>query len=441
MTESTARRRKKSEKPPLELELTLVDWSSRGAVGAEHDGRRLQIDRGIPGERVLATVDRRRTPWRGVVDTVIEASADRVDAQCLHYHRGCGGCQWQHVAHAAQIEAKRQLVDAEMSGAGVDTRVSLAHAMKSPWRYRHTAALAIGWEAGFRPRGRRGIVEIRDCPIAHPLIGSLADQLNRLLRAGASPNYHGKVWLDCTVVGPPSDPALQILIQGIEGLTLETHPELPELAGQIANLAGVGTVAFRHRTGEPRCLIGDLMSQIEIAGRFMWLPAGSFCQTNMEMVAIVLQRIREAIRNRDLQQAADVYGGIGTFGVSLAHAVGHMTLIELDALAVKAARRTASDWGLTNMTLMSRHAEQALGDLPPLDLLIVDPPRSGLGPTVTDAIATNGARLVAYVSCAPSSLARDLAALQEANFRVLSLEMFDFYPQTYHVECLAVLER
>ncbi len=426
---------------PLALELTLLDWTGRGAVGAEHDGRRLQIDRGIPGERVLATVDRRRKPWRGVVDAVVEASADRVDAPCVHYHQGCGGCQWQHVAHAAQMETKRRLVDAEMRAAGVDAQVSRAHGMDTPWRYRHTAALAIGWEAGFRPRGRRGIVEIRDCPIAHPLIGSLADQLNQLLRSGAAPNYHGKVWLDCTVVGPPNDPVLQILIQGIEGLTLETHPELPELAGQIATLAGVGTVAFRHRSGEPRPLVGDLMSQFEIAGRLMWLPAGSFCQTNVEMVAIVLQRIREAIRNRDLQQAADVYGGIGTFGVSLAHAVGHMTLIELDALAVKAARRTASDWGLTNMTLMSRHAEQALGDLPPLDLLIVDPPRSGLGPTVTDAIATNGARLVAYVSCAPSSLARDLAALQEANFRVLSLEMFDFYPQTYHVECLAVLER
>jgi len=441
MTEHSARHGKKPGKPPLELELVLSDWSGRGAVGAEYDGRRLQIDRGIPGERVLATVDRRRKPWRGVVDAVLEASADRVDAPCVHYHQGCGGCQWQHVAHAAQIETKRRLVDAEMRAAGVDAQVSRTHGMETPWRYRHTAALAIGWEAGFRPRGRRGIVEIRDCPIAHPLIGSLADQLNQLLRSGAAPNYHGKVWLDCTVVGPPNDPALQILIQGIEGLTLETHPELPELADQLATLAGVGTVAFRHRSGEPRPLVGDLMSQIEIAGRLMWLPAGSFCQTNVEMVAIVLQSIREAMRNRAPQQAADVYGGIGTFGVSLANEVGHMTLIELDALAVEAAGRTAHDWGVTNMTLMSRHAERALGDLPPLDLLIVDPPRSGLGPTVCDAMVANGARLVAYVSCAPSSLARDLAVLQGANFRVESLEMFDFYPQTYHVECLAMLER
>jgi len=441
MTESTTRRGKKSGKPPLELELTLLDWSGRGAVGAEHDGRRLQIDRGIPGERVLATVDRRRKPWRGAVDAVLEASADRVDAPCVHYHQDCGGCQWQHVAHAAQIEAKRRLVDAEMRAAGVDSQVSRAYGMETPWRYRHTAALAIGWEAGFRPRGRRGIVEIRDCPIAHPLIGSLADQLNQLLRSGAAPNYHGKVWLDCTVVGTSNDPALQIVIQGIEGLTLETHPELPELAGHIATLAGVGTVAFRHRSGEPRPLVGDLMSQIEIAERLMWLPAGSFCQTNLEMVAVVLQRIREAMRNRAPQQAADVYGGIGTFGVSLADEVGHMTLIELDAPAVEAARRTAHDWGLSNMTLISRHAERALGDLPPLDLLIVDPPRSGLGPTVCDAIVANGARLVAYVSCAPTSLARDLAVLQGANFRVESLEMFDFYPQTYHVECLAMLAR
>jgi 23S rRNA (uracil1939-C5)-methyltransferase len=118
-----------------------------------------------------------------------------------------------------------------------------------------------------------------------------------------------------------------------------------------------------------------------------------------------------------------------------------MILVELDPMAVRAAERTASSWGLTNVSFVSRHAERALPDLPPLDLAIVDPPRSGLGETVIDSIAERQVPLLFYLSCAPPSLARDLVALQVHGYQVRSLEIFDFYPQTYHVESLAVLER
>src|SRR5437764_2217791 len=117
--------------------------------------------------------------------------------------------------------------------------------MENPWRYRRTAALAIGWEAGFRPRGRRGIVEIHECLISHPLIGRLAHRLNELLEAGALPNYHGKVWLDCSVVGSAERSGLQVLLQGIQGLTLESHPELPEIAAALASIEDVRSVAYR----------------------------------------------------------------------------------------------------------------------------------------------------------------------------------------------------
>jgi 23S rRNA (uracil1939-C5)-methyltransferase len=108
---------------------------------------------------------------------------------------------------------------------------------------------------------------------------------------------------------------------------------------------------------------------------------------------------------------------------------------------VSAARLTAQSWRLDNVELVSRHAERALPGLPALEAIIVDPPRSGLGETVTAAIAANGAQLVLYLSCAPASMARDLATLESAGYRALTLEVFDFYPQTYHIETLAVLER
>lgn len=388
-----------------------------------------------------ASFDRRRSPWRGAVTSVEEASPVRIEAPCPYYLQGCGGCQWQHMDYDAQLQTKRQMVDRELESAGCSARVERVHAMDVPWRYRHTAAIAIGWEAGFRPRGRRGILEIHDCPISHPLIGALADRLNALLRDGALPNYHGKVWLDCTVVGSPEEPSLQAVLQGIQGLTLESHPELPEVASLVGEIEGVSSVAFRHRRGHTVELVGPLFATVEVAGRPMYLSAGSFFQTNLDMVPRVIARMREELDGRSIRGAADVYGGIGTFGLPLSDSVERITIIELDPQAADAARMTTERWEVDNVEVVSAHAERALPTLPALDLVIVDPPRSGLGETVVKALLDNAAPHIFYVSCAPGSLARDLAQLESGGYRVEALEMFDFYPQTYHVESLAVLRR
>jgi 23S rRNA (uracil1939-C5)-methyltransferase len=345
------------------------------------------------------------------------------------------------MSYQFQADTKQRMINQELQEAGVQAAVTCRHVMSDPWRYRHTAAIAMGWEAGFRPRGRRGIVEIHDCPISHPVIGALADQLNVILRQGDVPNYHGKVWLDCTVVGTQSDPAVQAVIQGIEGLTLETNPELPAVAEKIGSLQGVSSVAFRHRSGDVRALSGPLMSTIEVAGKAMWLPAGSFFQTNLEMLEVILGLMRENLQEHSVQAAADIYGGVGTLGLPLAEHVAQMTLVELDPVAVEAAERTARDWGISSMSFVKQHAERAISDLPELDLAIVDPPRSGLGEVVASALIANRVPLVYYVSCAPASLARDLAALEAGGFAVRELHMLDFYPQTYHVELLTVLKR
>lgn len=441
MTDAPSMRKRKTPRPPLEADLRLLGWGPKGSTTADLDGRNVTIDRGIPGERVTALIDRRRTPWRGVVEGVAESSPLRVSPPCPHYLQRCGGCQWQHMAYEAQLDTKRELVDREMARAGLELRVQHAHVMDHPWRYRRTAAIAIGWEAGFRPRGRRGIVEIRDCPISHPLIGALSSRLNDLLRGGALPNYHGKVWLDCTVAGSVAAPRLQVVIQGIEGLTLEAHPELEEVAAVLACIEGVETVAFRHRSGEVMSLFGPLMGIIDVAGQPLYLPAGAFFQTNLIMLERLLPIMRTHLLRSAVRHAADIYGGVGTFGVTFAPDVGAMTLVELDAQAVTAARASAEMRGIGNMTFMSRHAEHALPEIPALDVAIVDPPRSGLGEVVVKALIDNAVPLILYVSCAPASLARDLAAFGAGGYRVSSLQIFDFYPQTYHVESLAVLER
>jgi 23S rRNA (uracil1939-C5)-methyltransferase len=432
---------KGGRKPPIQADVSLLGWASRGATWAELDGRRIAIDRGIPGERVAVSIERRRGPWRGVVEKVLEPSGLRVSAPCPYFHRGCGGCQWQHMSYDGQLALKRRLVQRELAAAAVDHPVDEVYGMDNPWRYRRTAAIAVGWEAGFRPRSRRGIVEIADCPISHPSIGRLAAALNTALRQNLLPNYHGKVWLDCTVVDGRAGPAVQVAMQGITGLTPERNPELPDVAAVIHSFGGVDSVAYRHRSGEVIPLIGPLHGTIAVSGIPLRVPAGAFFQTNVSMLEQVIGRMRDILANRRSGQAADVYGGVGTFAFALAGNLAHVALIELDAQAVDAARETAESAGIRNVGFVSARAERAIPQLGSLDLVIVDPPRSGLGDTVVNALAARQAPLLIYVSCAPSSLARDVAALEAHDYRVESLELFDFYPQTYHVESLAVLAR
>src|SRR5947209_6523676 len=106
---SSTKARRSANRTPLEVELLLGDWGVKGATTAEVDNHSVLIDRGIPAERVNATIDRRRKPWRGMVGTVLEPSPDRIDPPCPAYEAGCGGCQWQHLAYPAQPAAKTAL--------------------------------------------------------------------------------------------------------------------------------------------------------------------------------------------------------------------------------------------------------------------------------------------------------------------------------------------
>src|SRR5947209_19929015 len=122
MTEAVSPHRRSTHPAPIEANLRLLDWGPRGATRAELNGRQVLIDRGIPGEDVLALIQRKRKPWRGVVEAIVDASPDRVAPPCPYVSASCGGCQWQHLSYEAQLETKRALVDRSMEAVGVDAR-------------------------------------------------------------------------------------------------------------------------------------------------------------------------------------------------------------------------------------------------------------------------------------------------------------------------------
>ncbi len=180
-------------KPPREPKDAILDvqeFDDHGTARAVFENKTVEVEHGIPGERVHALVHGRRRRWAKIVD-IEEASSSRVDAPCPHFHEGCGGCQWQMLDYRSQLERKRQRVDAEFRSAGVGFELSEMFPMEDPWRYRVTAGLSLGYQAGFRRHGSQTIVRLDDCPISHPLIGHLAAHLNQAIEDGRLPNFRG----------------------------------------------------------------------------------------------------------------------------------------------------------------------------------------------------------------------------------------------------------
>ncbi|MGH9173527.1 MAG: methyltransferase, partial [Vicinamibacterales bacterium] len=146
-------------------------------------------------------------------------------------------------------------------------------------------------------------------------------------------------------------------------------------------------------------------------------------------------------RSLRMTTAADIYGGVGLFGLFLAAAGAEVTLLEIDPRAVEAAKVTAAAWGLASIDYVAAPAEEAVARLPRLDLAIVDPPRTGLDETTMTALIERDIPRIVYVSCSPITYARDAAQLVRAGYRIERYELFDFYPQTVHVEGLAKFVR
>lgn len=444
--EQPAPRRPKQRMTFAETALRLGPFTPGGATEAEYEGQRIPVERGIPGELVQATVTtlKGRKGWtRGVATAVIEAAPERIVPPCPYFREhDCGGCEWQHISYDAQLAFKRDTVHTLMIEAGIAHELDGVTAMAAPlepWRYRHSAAIALGKGAGFRKRRRQTIVPVEDCPISHPAISALLATLNLWYRDEMYRDLRGKVWIEAKVVGTPDAPQLQLVFGGIGGMDLPARPELHRLADALAAHPGVESVTYKHPSGETRPYHSAVTSIVEVGGEPFVLPAGSFFQTNLALVPRLVERIASLTTLTPADTAADIYCGAGLFTMYLARRAGRVIGIEVDPAATAAAQATARLWGLTNITFYASAAEKAMHVLPDLALALVDPPRSGLDARVINAIIAKRPRQFVYVSCNPVTLARDLAEFVAGGYAVRWLELFDFFPQTSHVETLAVL--
>jgi len=404
------------------LSIELTDMAYGGEAVGRYEGKAIFVPYSIPGESVRVEIvhDKGRFAHARLLE-VLSASPQRVQPSCPYFGT-CGGCQWQHIAYGAQLEYKRSIVRMQLQRiAGLpDAPVRPMLGMADPWHYRNHIQFSASHDGqlGFMATGSHQVVPIEHCLLMHPLLEELFDSLDielpglrRLsLRAGIN--------------------------TGDQMVILEMDSDRPP---DLEVALPVSCVLLLSN-GTPVTLVGSPYVYERVAGRVYRLSASSFFQVNTYQTEVLISLVSTYLSPGPDSVILDAYCGIGTFALSLAARAKQVIGIESNVAAIADARANMAD--MDNVAFIHGLVEEIT---PTLDitapLVVVDPPRTGLDKKALSALINLTPVRIVYVSCDPATLARDIKGLFANGYRLCEVQPIDMFPQSYHIECVAVLER
>jgi 23S rRNA (uracil1939-C5)-methyltransferase len=389
--------------------------------------------------------------------TVLEASADRVAPGCRHFGV-CGGCQYQHASYEAQLGIKREIVRGMLERHGVDAASLQVHA-REPWRYRNRIRVRLqraegAWRAGYSERGSNTFMAASECPIAAPLLWRAVEALMRVAEFLPMESREVELFCDAEESALQVSVMLDATVATMEREGAARFRRLCEaMAREVPQMRGAGMWVWAEaqrgvRTPKQRAVVETVRWGEETlpyvvqsdAERYTYaMRRGGFFQVNRFLVG---ELIRLAVGEAHGGRAWDLYAGVGLFTQALMQRFTHVTAVEVgqQAFAELQSMIAGGSRAVQKTTVEFLRGAVALPNAVP-ELVIVDPPRAGLGAEVCDLLGKMGAAKMVYVSCDPETLSRDLKRLLEFGYRVEALHMVDLFPQTFHVETVAILRR
>ncbi|MFG1924034.1 class I SAM-dependent RNA methyltransferase [Cryptosporangium sp. NPDC048952] len=453
------------------FELDVDAFAHGGHCVGRHEGRVVFVRHTLPGERVVAQVteDRGGSFCRADAVSVVRAADSRVEPPCPYAHPGgCGGCDLQHVAPEAQRSLKADVVREQLVRLGglssVDEIFSGVEELPGGslgWRTRVQFAVDAAGRAGLHPHRSREVLPIANCPIADPRISSLGvtdlpwpglAAVEAVVSSGGD---------DAVVVDVPSPSGRSTGGRSDGGRSGGGRPdgrrrrgggrpvprrpvvvELPEeLPESVAVLAASSPI---RNTGRPpaEAVRGHRRVREIAADRRWYVRADGFWQVHPAAPDALAAAVLEALAPSAGESVLDLYAGAGLFAGVLGERVGdtgRVVAVEADRGACDDARRNLRD--LEHVEVVAARVDRALdGGLPgEVDLVVLDPPRSGAGAAVVGEIVARSPRAVAYVACDPAAFARDVATFAEHGYALTRVRAFDAFPMTHHVECVGTL--
>ncbi len=429
--------------------LVTIDKLVHGGKGLAHEGSLAVFVEGVlPGESVRIQLERVKKGYaEGRLLEVVTSSPDRTTAPCPVYGQ-CGGCQLQHASSSAQLALKRDILAETLVRLGGLTDVDVPPLMVSPevYGYRNRARLAVVTPKGktaslaYHEEGSHRLVPIAACPLLAPRLNETVAHLNRALAgSGMMAALIQEVRLGYSVATGElviHYEAERCTRRQAEGWFERVRTGLAGLKGQVM-IAGRG---LQQR----QWVDGETALTEQMAGLRLRCSDRSFMQANWRLNETLVETVTDWAltgQERAPLRVLELYAGIGNFGLPIARGGALVTLLEASPAALADARYNARVNHVGRCRFRQGPAEAILDASTPdeYDLVLMDPPRTGLSKeALTGLLRLRPHRLV-YLSCDPPTLARDLRAMREAGYRVTRLQGFDMFPQTMHIETLVEL--
>jgi 23S rRNA (uracil1939-C5)-methyltransferase len=469
----------------LQIEKLIYGGDGLARLPADDHGRgkAVFVPFVLAGEKIDATLTEQKPGFtRARADAIVEASPHRVQPPCPYFTR-CGGCHYQHITYEHQLEIKKEILRENLRRiAKLELQCEIKLHPSPPWNYRNRSRLQIrtqpDFAAGYFKFASHQLQPVEECPISSPLInrgiaalwqigrsGKMLESLRELEFFANADDTQLLVELSVTPEAPRSQ---------VRAWAAELLAAMPEISG---------VMAFRQASRaappvatDPLVAVGESQMAYQIGHLSYRVSAGAFFQTNRHMASAL---IKVVTHGRSGELALDLYAGVGLFSTALACDFRHIVSVESSHLAVAAlrynlpanaeavaattehylaeqdepkppsVRRTGKGESGTLTREPEALALRSSGDgssgakaarVTP-DLVVVDPPRCGLGERVARSLATLGAARLTYVACDPATLARDLVHLLAAGYHVEQAHLVDLFPQTYHIESVLHLVR
>jgi len=444
MARRRSRKKKLSETP---VKVTIESLAHDGRGVAHVDGKVVFIDEALPGEELeFIYTDSRRDYAEGKVDSLITRAEERVDPQCPHFGV-CGGCSFQHVKDELQIEFKQDLLKDQFSRIGKVEIPQIWEPLTGPhWGYRRKARMGVKYVAkkgrvlvGFRERRNPFLAEIESCKVMHPIVGEklmdLSEMIGRLTVKDKIPQIEVAIGDDTCVL------AFRVL----EPPTIEDKERMRAFGHQhnmSICLQSKGPDTIVPIEGEPEITPSYALPEQDV--QFKFKPA-MFTQVNYEINKKMITRVIEALDLNENDNVLDLFCGLGNFTLPMATKAGHVVGVEGDQPLVNHAKENAK---LNNMDNVEFHVADLTKDVSvhawakqKFNKVMLDPSRAGASEVLHNLKYWNPDQIM-YVSCNPSTLARDAGILvNELGYKLVKAGVMDMFPQTGHVESIALFEK
>jgi 23S rRNA (uracil1939-C5)-methyltransferase len=440
----------------LELQIEKLvyggDGLARLPTDAQGRGKAAFLPFVIPGETVDATVTESRSGFaRARLNSVVTLSPERVAPPCPYFGR-CGGCQYQHIDYPAQLRFKSEILRETLRRtAKLELEQEIQVHASEPWNYRNRTRVRLqhdpGFALGYFETSSHKLLTIESCPISSPLINQAITAVWALGRALKVPGtVHGMQFFtnhDDTQLLVETYVRDQETAEACKSFAAALKARLSSIVGMVVFATSPVEDETRQRAplssvhNEESLAIGDDSLTYHAVGHDYRVSGGSFFQTNRHLVDDLA---KAAVGGATGKATLDLYAGVGLFTLALADNFEEVLAVESSPHAFGDLKHNASR-NVKPTRATTEEFLQMRGERLAVNLVLVDPPRAGLGEKTTAALCRTSASRVTYVSCDPATLSRDLRLLLESGFKVEQAHLFDLFPQTAHMETVLHLVR